>query len=217
VKHAFVLRCADPVFSVFGSDQSQVLGNIIFNYAFVTTVPSWVNEKVKANVLSIQQANLNQRKDVSANTSIWASTAISTLLYAVIGLLGGLAFSFDSQQDFLDGLDTETAGGALHVISSICVYLFPAVACLTSVSVYSIVSRYNLLESRICRKGTANFWAVIFPWIVAVAFYNGAGLLNVVNWTSLVVSGTVNFIIPIVIFMVAFRKNKGEFAAEVAC
>lgn len=31
---------------IFGSNQSQVLGTIIFNYAFVITVPSWVNEKV---------------------------------------------------------------------------------------------------------------------------------------------------------------------------
>ena len=27
-------------------DQSQLLGVIIFNFAFVTSVPSWVNEKV---------------------------------------------------------------------------------------------------------------------------------------------------------------------------
>jgi hypothetical protein len=27
--------------------QGEVLGNIIFNYAFVTMVPSWLNEKVK--------------------------------------------------------------------------------------------------------------------------------------------------------------------------
>lgn len=28
------------------SNQSQLLGVIIFNFAFVTSVPSWVNEKV---------------------------------------------------------------------------------------------------------------------------------------------------------------------------
>jgi hypothetical protein len=30
----------------FGYDQTQVLGTIIFNYAFVVTIPSWCNEKV---------------------------------------------------------------------------------------------------------------------------------------------------------------------------
>lgn len=39
-----------------GDNQSQVLGTIIFNYAFVVTVPSWVNEK---------------RESVSINKSIW--------------------------------------------------------------------------------------------------------------------------------------------------
>ena len=29
-----------------GERQSQVLGNVLFNYAFVCTVPSWINEKV---------------------------------------------------------------------------------------------------------------------------------------------------------------------------
>jgi hypothetical protein len=29
-----------------GPDQSQVLGTVIFNYAFVVSVPSWLNEKV---------------------------------------------------------------------------------------------------------------------------------------------------------------------------
>lgn len=29
-----------------GKDQTQVLGTIIFNYAYVISVPSWVNEKV---------------------------------------------------------------------------------------------------------------------------------------------------------------------------
>lgn len=28
-------------------NQSQVVGTIVFNYAFVTSVPSWVNEKKK--------------------------------------------------------------------------------------------------------------------------------------------------------------------------
>ncbi len=32
--------------SFFSNNQSQVLGTIIFNYAFVITVPSWINEKV---------------------------------------------------------------------------------------------------------------------------------------------------------------------------
>lgn len=39
-----------------GDNQSQVLGTIIFNYAFVVTVPSWVNEK---------------KESVSINKTIW--------------------------------------------------------------------------------------------------------------------------------------------------
>jgi hypothetical protein len=53
--------------------QAAVLGNIIFNYAFVTTVPSWINEK---------------RPTVSINKSVWAATTIATVFYIVVGFLG---------------------------------------------------------------------------------------------------------------------------------
>lgn len=34
-----------------GKNQAGVLGTLVFNYAFVVTVPSWVNEKVHCNVV----------------------------------------------------------------------------------------------------------------------------------------------------------------------
>jgi hypothetical protein len=71
--------------------------------------------------------------------------------------------------------------GALHVISQISVYLFPAVALMSSIPVFSIIIRYNLVENKICRKPFANFWAVVFPWILSVFFYAGKGLLLVIK------------------------------------
>ena len=45
---AFFLYLGIDVTSVpmIGPNQSQVLGTIIFNYAYVISIPSWVNEKV---------------------------------------------------------------------------------------------------------------------------------------------------------------------------
>lgn len=43
----------------FGTDYSTVVGAVIFNMAFVVTVPSWLNEK---------------KPKVSVNKSMWYST-----------------------------------------------------------------------------------------------------------------------------------------------
>ena len=47
-----------------------MLGTILFNFGFVTTVPSWVNEK---------------KPHVSVNKTVWISTFCCNLIFFVIG------------------------------------------------------------------------------------------------------------------------------------
>jgi hypothetical protein len=97
-------------------------------------------------------------------------------------------------------------GKVLRIISEVAVYLFPIVVLLTGIPVFSIIVRYNLLQSGLCNKGMlflsgggekkshthtpthllfllcavwANIFAIIFPWIVSVIFYTGKGLINI--------------------------------------
>ena len=55
----------------FGESQYvvNVLGTIVFNYAYVVTIPSILNEK---------------KKDVGINKSLWISTAASTVIFMII-------------------------------------------------------------------------------------------------------------------------------------
>jgi len=179
---------------MIGKDMSGVLGTVIFNYAFVITVPSWVNEK---------------KESVSINKSIWSATSIATLFYLAIGLFGAMAFDFNISDDLLTVIN-DRSSGVSHIIAQVCVYLFPAVALLSSIPVYSIIMRYNLVENNICRKSVANFWAVIFPWLISVFFYSGVGLLDLINWASLLVNGFINFVIPMIIYIVAIQRSKKE-------
>jgi len=39
---------------------------------------------------------------------------------------------------------------------------------LPGIPVYSIIVRYNLLDAKVCGQGWANFWGVIFPWIISI-------------------------------------------------
>eukprot|EP01119_Soliformovum_irregulare_P012256 TRINITY_DN3171_c0_g1_i1.p1 TRINITY_DN3171_c0_g1~~TRINITY_DN3171_c0_g1_i1.p1 ORF type:complete len:345 (+),score=92.59 TRINITY_DN3171_c0_g1_i1:479-1513(+) len=172
-----------------GASFDQVFGNVIFNYAFVITVPSWVNEK---------------RASVPINASLWTATSIATLFYLSVGLFGAWAFDYGPNQDLLDAININSHGVA-HDIARVFVYLFPIVALLSSIPVFSIIIRYNLVENNICRKPWANFWAVVFPWILSVVFYAGAGLLSLINWASLLVNGTVNFAIPLLLYILSTR------------
>jgi hypothetical protein len=54
------------------------LGTVIFNFAFVIFIPSWLNEK---------------QPHVSVNKSIWHSTVGSTFMYLGMGLFGAWAAS----------------------------------------------------------------------------------------------------------------------------
>ena len=55
----------------YGS-QSAVLGTILFNFGFVTTIPSWVNEK---------------KPDVSVNKVVWYSSFACVAIFFLIGEL----------------------------------------------------------------------------------------------------------------------------------
>jgi hypothetical protein len=58
----------------FGS-QAGVLGTILFNFGFVTTIPSWVNEK---------------KPSVSVNKVVWYSTTACLFIFYIIGIPGGM-------------------------------------------------------------------------------------------------------------------------------
>jgi hypothetical protein len=53
--------------------QAGVLGTILFNFGFVTTIPSWVNEK---------------KPEVSVNNTVWLSTTMCLVIFYVIGIPG---------------------------------------------------------------------------------------------------------------------------------
>jgi hypothetical protein len=54
-----------------------VLGTVLFNFGFVTTVPSWINEK---------------RPHVSVNKTVWFASFMCNVIFFVIGIVGCMAF-----------------------------------------------------------------------------------------------------------------------------
>ncbi|CAG8598790.1 5394_t:CDS:2, partial [Scutellospora calospora] len=100
---------------VIGRDQSQVVGTILYNYAFITTVPSWVNEMNPA---------------VSIRKCVWYSVIISTFSYISLGILGGMAYQMNATSNIIAVINNSNQR---TVISLITTYLFPIAVLITSI------------------------------------------------------------------------------------
>merc|ERR1712113_64320 len=107
-----------------------VLGTVLFNFGFVTTVPSWVNEK---------------RPNVSVNRSLWTSTTATIVVFFVLGIIPALSFadvlqgpvtgtcarnvadhSYNCPNDVMQALSQQyNNGDAISYMVKTSVYLFP--------------------------------------------------------------------------------------------
>ncbi|KAJ1485706.1 hypothetical protein T484DRAFT_1792574, partial [Baffinella frigidus] len=59
----------------FGENYSHVLGSIIFNYAFVVIIPSWVI----SHHAGLEEVVNEKRPEVSVHKTVWISTIFATV------------------------------------------------------------------------------------------------------------------------------------------
>ena len=98
---------------VAGRDAGGLIGTLLFNFMFVATVPSWLNEKAAG---------------VSARRSVWSAVSIGTTLFAAVGLFGAAAYGgapdgFTPSRDLLTVL-VRRSGRFVRAAA----YAFPPVA-----------------------------------------------------------------------------------------
>ncbi|CAJ0918972.1 16379_t:CDS:2 [Entrophospora sp. SA101] len=124
---------------LIGKDQSQLVGTILFNYAFIVFIPSLVNE-------------LN--RDVSIHKTIICSVLFTSLSYILIGIMGSLAFGKMNQNSNIikEIQDNDNEKLKKNIFIEITTYLFPIVGLLTAIPVDAIIIKYNLIESGICNN-----------------------------------------------------------------
>jgi len=186
--------------------QAGVLGVILFNFGFVTAVPSWINEK---------------RPHVSTNKALWLSTTICIIVFFCVGLPAAIGFSdvlqgpvsgtcarqttdqsFNCANDVLqvitDSPLTPAAwqSGVGRFVLKASVFLFPIVAVVSSIPIFSIVIKYNMIENGFSQP-VSFFWGVLFPWLVGFPLLYMPNILSqFINFTSLVFVSFTDFIVP---------------------
>ncbi len=188
--HGFTISGENVTAFGTGVGQGSVLGQVILNYAFVMTVPSWCNEKKRSS---------------NVNKVVWSSVGISTTFFLAVGILGALSFPNLRGEDILTALNQASNGS---VITEVSVYLFPIIAVASSIPVFSIIIRYNLMENGLCNKFWANVWAVVLPWVLAVPLTAGNTIFNsVATYTSILFQIPINLIVPFWIYIMAMRRK----------
>jgi hypothetical protein len=181
-----------------GTNFTSVLGVVVFNFAICTSIPSWVNEK---------------KESVSIEKSFAVSMPMACTVFTCLGFLGAMAFPPNptTGKSPLDGQTILVVMYGLGTkIAKITFFLFPACVNLTSIPVFSIMQRYNLVESGICGHRMALFIAVCVPWAVAIPLYTGKGYEMLVTWSGILITSVVNFVIPPVLYLLALNRTKEE-------
>ena len=208
--------------------QAGVLGTILFNFGFVTTVPSWVNEKAP---------------EVSVNKALWVATASCVAVFFSVGLTGAAAFSdvlqgtvtgtcarqsdkdsphydpdFNCANDLLQLFSAPPVGtvgpswtsAGASALLKVSVYAFPIVAVVSSIPVFSIVIKYNLVENGFSKR-VGFLWGVLFPWLAALPLlYMPQILSQFINFSSLLFVSFTDFIVPFSLYVVLQRKLKAQ-------
>ena len=148
----------------------------------IPQIPSWLNEK---------------KKGVSVPKTITLSVAVSFVLFMILGIFGGLSLQYPGGEDLLAAIMQGTGAPDILLTSRIACYIFPYVACLSGIPVFSIIIRLGSGEGKLCQIPTpeplprlphccrynllnegvpliwANLFAVVLPWILSLFFYAG--------------------------------------------
>ncbi|ORY36698.1 hypothetical protein BCR33DRAFT_721915 [Rhizoclosmatium globosum] len=178
-----------PVMHGQVSGYAGLVGTVMLNYAFVQTVPSWVNVR---------------RPDVNIQQSIWISSFAGFVCYILTGLLPALAYLIPEGSNLIAVLTTN--GGMVNKVFG---YLFSLMVLMMSVPVLLIVAKLNLDQNFEMQSGVSTFLAQVVPWILCIPFLTGTYLTEINNWGSLVFVSVANFVVPLLIYLraVEFRKS----------
>ncbi|KAJ1453515.1 hypothetical protein M885DRAFT_443632 [Pelagophyceae sp. CCMP2097] len=179
----FIVHFGDGDVPAFGGEVRDVVGVVLFNFAFCVTIPSWLNEK---------------EAGVSAPAVICKSCGCSALVYIAVGWLGALSLAHPSD----NLLKTLTAPESAFV-TRLCGGVFAYGIIGLGIPIFCVLMRYNLVAGGICEPRAALFFAAALPWLLSWLAYQGHGVLGLLSWAGLVLNSAVDFILPMVAVLAA--------------
>lgn len=171
-----------------GDDMSMIVGVAVFNFAYIIAVPSLKTE-------SSPEAKFPQ--------SMWTAVLVMLGVYCYVGGLGGSATHV-----------TDGSGNVLNLfmvpgaptVTRLAVFSY-AFAIVLPIPVYVILLRRSLEQGNIVSPGLAGIAVSnAVPWALALLCYMQAWFSAIINWSSLLCLGFINYTVPLAI-VIAIRRE----------
>lgn len=127
-----VMMCSDshgPKSCASQGGLGSQVGPIVFNYAYVVTLPSWINE---------------MKPGLSINLQLWGALIPGIITFIVLGWVSAVFYQtagIPDSEDLLSGL----TGDSISKFAQAASFVFPPAALISGIPIFSIVIRYNLL------------------------------------------------------------------------
>ncbi|EZG56824.1 transmembrane amino acid transporter [Gregarina niphandrodes] len=163
----------------------ELMSTFLASYSCVNVIPSWANEMAW---------------DVKVNEVVFQGLLFSCVVYYLFGFCMVYVMP-DIQSDNILQEVLETSSHKF--LASMLVYAFDLITVAPGILVYCITTRYNLINEEACSYRGAVFWSSVFPFLVAWLVCDNSHFSAVLSWSALVFSLNVNFIAPLVIYLVA--------------
>jgi len=123
---------------------------------------------------------------------VYGSTLVTTILYVLVGLGGALAIP-DVNRNLLAPLVSGAFGKPLRIGAS----LFAFIIIGLDIPLFSVLTRYNLVNSGLCSERLANWLVVYIPWGLSWVFYQGSSIASLLSWGGVLFTSAVAFILPL--------------------
>lgn len=177
----------------WGTDASVVPGVVIFNFALPIICPE---------VIAARAPGVNFKSALG-----WA-VVFAVLAFLVIGYFGSLAYP-----EATDNILVSVLYDSAPLISKVAVFGFSFTQVMT-LPIYPILIRSNVLNAGLC--GESYIWIIshALPWVIASMVYMQAWFVTVINWSSLVFLGVINYSIPLALYIRAASLSRDRSDAS---
>jgi len=163
--------------SLWGKSWDTLFGVVLFNFALVIAVPSWLYERHPL---------------VSIPTVVHGSSILSAFLYIIIGISGALSIE-NVSDNMLESMLSGVFGISMQLGASFFAFMIIGLG----IPLFSVLARLNLTSNEKCSIFVGNILAVIFPWSVSWILYRGSAVTTLLAWGGTLFTSIVAFVLPL--------------------
>ena len=191
-----------------GLGVANLIGTVMYSSGFAHYMPSILNES---------------KRTVNVNKLIWLSSTCALVWTLALGYGGATVFGHlfrnNVRADLLEAIsNSRQTPAVMERWAQIGVWAFPFLVLIPGIPVACVMLKYNLQqEGAGMSEPAALFWAVAFPFLVALPFLSYHSLLNTaVAWLSVVILSLVDVIIPLRLYKcyVQWKVNSMEESSD---